>query len=58
MAITKWPIPDVMAITKWSIQGSARRWQTAASTKGNDSSANSQVFLRPRWFNPHQPQAW
>jgi len=34
MAITKWPIPDVMAITKWSIQGSARRWQTAASTMG------------------------
>jgi hypothetical protein len=17
-----------------------------------------EVFLRPRWFNPHQPQAW
>jgi hypothetical protein len=45
MAITKWPIPDVMAITKWSIQMTAVR--------------NAQeVFLRPRWFNPHQPQAW
>jgi len=53
MAITKWSTPDVMAITKWSIQGAAM----ANSCQHNGAMArNAQTFLRPRWFNPHQPQ--
>ena len=56
MAITKWRMPDVMAITKWSISGLGAATQTACQQRGDDSSAKSQLFVRLRLLNRHQPQ--
>src|SRR5262249_50083777 len=57
MAITKWRTPDVMAITKWSISGLGAARQTACQQRAMTTARNSQVFLRPRLLNRHQPQA-
>ena len=46
MANTKWSIPDAIAITKWSIQGSGQRCKLRASNGAMTAARNSQVFLR------------
>ena len=57
MANTKWSIPHVIAITKWSIQGSGRRCKPRASNGAMTAARNSQVFLRSGLFNGIQRQA-
>jgi hypothetical protein len=57
MANMKWSIPDVMANTKWSIQGSGRRCKPRASNGAMTAARNSQVFLRSGLFNGIQRQA-
>jgi hypothetical protein len=58
MANTKWSIPDVIAITKWSIQGSGRRCKPRASNGAMTVARNSQVFLRSGLFNGISGRRW